>query len=218
MRRASRAAALRAGAFGSFGSFALLTPPLLLPQSEELAAAADLLVHRALRSVAPLRAAQLLLSLYRGGAFGATKLARSPQLAALARGTAFIDARDMRADTLALFLLLATSHAALSRALGSAENADAADARRAFPPSGTDLWVVAGHGANRASERAAHALRFELSGGSILKRGLICQRTPRALHLSSSVFEAWIAQEADFMKEAARERYHSTEHPESIGR
>ena len=83
-----------------------------------------------------------------------------------------------------------------------------------FPPAAfKDLWIVAGNGMNRASERAVFALGIELAGGGGgsaggadgLDRGLMCHRTARALYITKNNFNGWVSSEADIMQGAAAE-------------
>jgi hypothetical protein len=157
---------------------------------DEVGSAADAVVHRAFRSVPPLRALQLLLLFYRSGALGASRFVRSAPLSALSRNITAINALDTRSDTVAAFLLVALSEFALSTAL---------DRVSVSMASGADLWVLAGHGSNRASERAAYAMSVELGGGDA-SRGLAPRRSPRALHLPWKDIYAWVEAETRAMK------------------
>jgi hypothetical protein len=127
-----------------------------------------------------------MLLFYRSGALGASRFVRSAPLSALSRNITAINALDTRSDTVAAFILVALSEFALSAALGRVSVSMAYD---------TDLWVLAGHGSNRASERAAHAMSVELGGGDA-SRGIVPRRSPRALHLPWKDINAWVEAEA----------------------
>jgi hypothetical protein len=107
-----------------------------------------------------------------------------------------LELRAVRADTAALFTILALSAAALARALS------AADAPDALPPRGAPLFLAAGNPGNKASSRLAAALRDELGGGDAA-RALRLRRAQRALVVPAAEMDAWCENEAAAMRAAA---------------
>jgi hypothetical protein len=149
----------------------------------EMFKSVDEIMLRAMRSVAPMRALQLLLLLHREGAFGPERLARAPSLEVLAKPrTMVFDLRASRFDCSALFLISALTAIALKRALTP------------FAPRGRDCIVLlTGNGGNSVGgavmkARLEWALRVEIGSGGV---AFTTQTSSRAIFIHADALDSW---------------------------